>query len=268
MSSPVQVRQYMSSPVLGVEGRERLSHADEFMRHHNVSGVVVLDGGVGKGMLSRTDLLRAATRFCTRPYILELPAWSVAQLQTTPLIQIDADAPLSAAALMMVEEHVHRLAVQDGERLVGILSTKDMMRAVLEQRIGTPIAAFMSQPLITIHADDDLGGACAKLAEQDVSALVVCEGEHPVGMFTQVEALASRHLPPKTMVEEVMNQAMLALPITTPLFRAAGFAISTSARRVLAVEHHHARGFLSGIDFARALVAPDEDDRVASAKLH
>jgi hypothetical protein len=52
-----------------------------------------------------------------------------------------------------------------------------------------------------------------------------------------------------------MTQALLCLPARTPLFRAAGFALATRARRICATSERRVRGVVTGIDFARVIAA-------------
>jgi CBS domain-containing protein len=114
----------------------------------------------------------------------------------------------------------------------------------------------MSAPILAVETTTELGSAIERLSTAGVAGLVVLEDGRAVGLFTQVEALEARELPLFTPVEEAMTQSLVCLPVDTALFRAAGFTLATRARRVLAVEHHHVRGILTGLDFARALAAP------------
>ena len=49
-----------------------------------------------------------------------------------------------------------------------------------------------------------------------------------------------------------MSAAMLALPVDTPLHRAAAQAADLNVRRIVAMSGGKMEGILSGIDFARA----------------
>jgi CBS domain-containing protein len=266
-----RVAEYMSSPVITIDGSRSLTDADEEMRARGISALVVVDGARPSGLLSRTDLLRVATGD-NRPSVagprrLTLPAGRVSDLCTPFLVTVSPEDSVASAAREMVTRHIHRVPVRRGDELVGVLSTKDVMVAVREARIAAPISSWMSAPLLAVQATDSVASALERLTKGDVTALVVMEGTSTIGLFTQVEALAARQLPGETPVEEAMSQALLCLPQATPTFRAAGFAVSTVARRVLAVEHHHAVGFLSGIDFARAAAgSPPDDDALAAAQ--
>ena len=128
-----------------------------------------------------------------------------------------------------------------------------MLAAIRDKRLTLPISEIMVHPVFTIENTASVPTAIDRLGDAHVSGLVVVdEDESPIGVFTQVEALEARELPPETRIEDVMNYAMLCLDKRTPLFRAAGQAFATRARRVLAVHDRKVCGILTGIDFARA----------------
>jgi len=55
---------------------------------------------------------------------------AVRDVMTRDVLTVPPDLSLADAAARMIEHHVHRLPVVDGERLVGILSTFDLARVV------------------------------------------------------------------------------------------------------------------------------------------
>jgi len=167
---------------------------------------------------------------------------------------VSPQSTLIDAATQMVERRIHRVFVVDGDKMVGVVSTKDLMRAVMDAKVATPISELMTVPVVTVEANQPLAEAVATLSRARISGVAVMENGVPVGIFTQEEALAARDRPGKTPVDEAMSQALLCLPVSTPVFRAAGFTLSTRARRVLAVDHHHIQGVLTGLDFARCLL--------------
>jgi len=50
-------------------------------------------------------------------------------IMSSPLITIDASAPLEEAAKLMAQRHIKKLAVVEGDKVVGVLSTSDIVRA-------------------------------------------------------------------------------------------------------------------------------------------
>ena len=216
--------------------------------------VMDLDGRLA-GALSRSDLLRVG-----RPAggaagkILHLPDVPVHTVMSRPVVTVAPDDPLERAAVRMVACRVHRVFVTEGDQLVGVFSTRDAMGALARLRPQTPIAEFMSSPVLTVDASEPVSAVMSQRDAAGVSGVVVVEGEWPVGVFTDREALAVRDLPDSTRVEDVMSPALLCLKASTPLHRGAAQAAATRARRVLVVDGHHMVGMLTGMDFTRALL--------------
>ncbi|NIR37179.1 MAG: CBS domain-containing protein, partial [Actinobacteria bacterium] len=94
-----------------------------------ITGVgVVDDEGSLVGVLSRTDLLRAADAEPGETF--RVPAIPVYELMTPGPVTVEHDSPLDDAARRMLKRRIHRVFVQDGNETVGVLSTRDVMRAV------------------------------------------------------------------------------------------------------------------------------------------
>ncbi len=249
------VSSYMTAPVVDVSPDVELSVAEERMREHSVSSLAVCaaDGRL-LGMISRTDLvrvgrLRAALAGGDR--LLTLPRKRVRERMTPTVVIVERDASMREAATRMVSAHVHRLFIVDGGRPTGVLSVADVMRAIVDEGIAAPLSSCMSSPVLTVQASDSVGVALDRLVEAHVHGLVVTEGNWPIGIFTQVEALAAGKLDPAHPVEEVMSCAMLCLPVRTPLRRAAELALETNAQRILGVAAREMRGIATGLDLAR-----------------
>ena len=255
------VRQYMSSPVHTISIQDDVQEAERRMRELKISSLAVTAGRDEHlvGVVSRTDLL-ALGRFRAeeqgRGAALLLGHESIGELMHRSPLSVAPQDPLSAAARRMVEHDIHRVFVTEGGRLVGVLSSRDLLLPVAESRSEVPISAFMTAPVLTIDVSAPLSAAVDLLAEERVRGLVVVEREWPVGLFTQVEALSALHEAAATPVEEVMSSALLCLPKDTPLCRAAVHMAATRARRVVAVEGRQARGVLTSIDLARAGMSP------------
>lgn len=253
------VRFFMTSPVTWVRTTDPLAQAQRCLAERGISAVPVLDETERPvGVLSRFDLLRVGRmRARTRrgEVLLELPEQPVAKAMHAGIMLVGPGATVGEAAATLVQHHIHRVYVADGAQLVGVFSTRDVMAAVVAARVETPLADLMNSPVLSVQATDPISLATDRLAEAHVRGVVVLEGEWPVGMFTQTEALEARDMVPTTPVEQVMSYSMICLPPHTPLFRAAGLAAATRARRVLVVEHRGLRGILTGIDFARRVAS-------------
>lgn len=251
------VSDFMSAPVATIHPDLSLQDAERRLEEGSYSCLAVTDpDGHLIGVLSRTDILRIGrlrAAMGEEAQLLKLPHQVVRGRMTRDVITADPTTPLSAAAAAMVQHHIHRVFVVQNSRPVGVLSTRDLMRAIVEARVADPISRWMSSPVMTIAATSTVGEATDVLQESRVRGLVVEDQEWPVGVFTQSEALAASSRDPSVPVEEVMSCALLCLPTNMPVFRAAAFGLETRARRILATQARQLHGILSGLDMARVV---------------
>jgi len=258
--SPMSVSLLMNSPVVSVTPQTTLDAAHRILVERRISSVpVVTADGRAVGVLSDTDLLRVGRlepASLAGVRLLDLPADLVGQHMHEGITTVRADTPATTAAGLLAEQRIHRVFVEEEGRIIGVFSTEEVLVALREKRIGTPIEAFMTSPVETISMFAPLSEATARLDRAHVTGLgVIDEDEHPVGVFTKTEALWARNLPGNTEVEAVMSYAMLHQNAKTPVFRAAAHAYETRTRRVFVMDDRKLRGVLTGLDFARALAA-------------
>jgi CBS domain-containing protein len=101
-------------------------------------------------------------------------------------IGIEPERTIHDAAAVMEQTGVGALAVLDGEKLVGIVTDRDLVRRGLAQGLPTDarVDGIMSTPVITIDADADLHGAFALFRTHAIRRLAVVRGGQFVGMIT------------------------------------------------------------------------------------
>jgi CBS domain-containing protein len=254
------VRDFMSGTLVSARPETPLSDIQTIFAARDISAVPVLDDAGGlRGIVTSTDLLRVARvemAEARQPERVIVPARTAADAMRTAVVTIGDDAEVREAARLMVRHRIHRVVVTRNGRAIGILSARDAMRAVFFERLVAPLSSVMSAPVETIDIGDPIRAAVDRLAEINVHGLVVVDGEWPVGVFTQAEAIKARGLSPEvleTPVERVMSYETVCLDVATPLFRAAGHALQMRVRRILVVEKRHLRGVVSGFDLVRVM---------------
>jgi CBS domain-containing protein len=123
----------MSTDPIVVSADAPLAEAARILEKHHIHGLPVVDalGGL-VGVVSQTDMLRART---TQDLWQRWPGLKVRHLMTSPALTIAADAEVGEAAARMERERVHRLVVvdPDGRTPIGIISTTDLVHAMLEE---------------------------------------------------------------------------------------------------------------------------------------
>lgn len=258
------VAEYMNSPVITLNETDSVLAAQDKLAMLRISALAVVDRDGGLvGVISRTDLLRIGRRRPTqvdktekthkRRHALVLPNVPVRQVMTPSVEIIAASTTLAEAAKRMTRQNVHRLYISSDRRPEGVLSTKDLMQAVVDARVSLPVSELMNQAVVSVRASDPLSVAIDRIASAKQQGLVVVEEEWPVGVFTQEDALAAREAPPDEPIDQFMQPRVICVPVALPAFRAAEQAIAAHTRRVLAVDGSTVRGVVSGMDFARLI---------------
>ena len=100
------------------------------------------------------------------------------------------DASVREVARLMAQEDVGPIPVVDGDRLVGIVTDRDIvLRVIAEGRDpeSTTVGEIASSDIVTVSPDDELDRALQLLAQHQVRRLPVVENERLVGIVAQAD---------------------------------------------------------------------------------
>jgi predicted transcriptional regulator len=249
------VRTFMSKAPITIAPTTSLDEILQILQARGLSALPVVNpANVPIGIVARTDLIRLGLQNAvprgTSPS-LPLPVGTAADVMTKDPVIARADLSIRDAAQLMIRRGIHRVLVAEDQRLVGVLSTLDLATAVFEARITSPVSAWMTAPVVTVDAKQPIAAATDLLDRLHVTAVVVIEDGWPIGVFGQSEALAARDLPRDTPVDVVLDHAMICMPETCRIYRAAAQAAQLEVRRVIATRNHEIVGVVGGLDFAR-----------------
>jgi acetoin utilization protein AcuB len=92
---------------------------------------------------------------------------TVEEVMAKPVVTVGADEPLEKAALIMEEKKIGGLPVMEGDRLVGIITVTDVLRAFIEV-LGLRLGGLR----ITVDIPD-VPGALAQMAQAVPPANIV-----------------------------------------------------------------------------------------------
>lgn len=125
----------------------------------------------------------------------------VRDIMTAPVTSLSKDARLIDAALTLRRTGYRHLPIVDGERLVGLLSDRDLQR-LTPSRLGkitqeeynaifedTQLERVMTRNPITTAPDVHLREAAAILQEKKLGCLPVVEADRLVGIVTKGDLL-------------------------------------------------------------------------------
>lgn len=117
-----------------------------------------------------------------RRYDRDVP--QVAEIMARDVLGVDPGTMLVEAARRMHERRVGAVVVLEGARLVGILTERDVLRAVATGRVDGSVSDSMTRDPDTVDADEQAGQAAAVMIHGGFRHLPVVEGETVVGMIS------------------------------------------------------------------------------------
>ncbi len=119
----VRVCELMVKEVITIEAERTALESVRMMAEKEHESLVVLEHGRPAGMVTERDLVRRIVAEGQDPTRVR-----VSGVMSKPLITIDPDAQISAAARVMMESKVRRLPVIKDGKLVGMLTSTDYVR--------------------------------------------------------------------------------------------------------------------------------------------
>jgi CBS domain-containing protein len=122
IKSRILVKDVMTRNIISISPKSSITEAAKIMSEKDIGGVLVIDENKPIGMLTERDIVRRVVAQGLNPLNTK-----VEEAMSTPLFFIDANAEVSEAARIMATENIRRLPVMDNGKLVGILTTYDIL---------------------------------------------------------------------------------------------------------------------------------------------
>ncbi len=118
------VRDVMAKNVKTVKTDDTVHTAVKKMNKFDIGSVIVTASGRPVGIITETNIMRRIVE----PRMDPSTIWAK-DIMTAPLITTDPNADLTEAAKLMADNNINRLPVMEGDKLVGLLSSTDIVKA-------------------------------------------------------------------------------------------------------------------------------------------
>jgi CBS domain-containing protein len=226
LAATAGVEKVMTSPVVTIDADADLHAAFTLFRAPAVLRLAVVDGDEFVGMITVDDLLvdlAVDPSDLARPIAAEvfIPAgWADLSQPSTEsnapttvtdetgyldssdpvrlyvsddLIRIGADATLHQIAQRLAAEGVGALVVVDGDHVLGVISERDVVRAVAAAKDlnSTTAADIDARHVVTCTPDTTVHAAAALMMEHYVRHLLVEDRNGPIGMVSARDLLGA-----------------------------------------------------------------------------
>jgi CBS domain-containing protein len=123
-------------------------------------------------------------------------AKSVREAMTEDPRSIGSSASVVEAARLMREQHIGSLPITDEEKLVGMITDRDITTRVVAEAADlntTSVEDVYSRDLISVEPDNDLDEALQLMARHQVRRLPVVENGRLVGIVAQADIALSEN---------------------------------------------------------------------------
>lgn len=145
------------------------------------------------------------------------PSLKIKEVMTRDPIIITPDSTIGKALVIMRENGISRLPVVKNDKLVGLVTIRDIIDKVLQPRtrvtrgevagekirsLGYKVSDIMTKSVIQASPEEELSSAVKKMIENDVSCLVIVSHNRVAGIITWtdileiVASLEARERPP------------------------------------------------------------------------
>lgn len=119
------------------------------------------------------------------------PIPSISKYMTTTPRTAERSVTLAAAERLMTEAGIRHLPIVEGERLLGVLTQRDVRFAASLAGVDPDtqtVAGAMTEEPYSVTPDTPLDEVVATMAEHKYGSAIVVQNQHVVGVFTTVDA--------------------------------------------------------------------------------
>ncbi|WP_296795826.1 CBS domain-containing protein [uncultured Methanobrevibacter sp.] len=193
-ASRLHVSSVMVKDIISVPQSMRLAEVANIMLENGIGSVPVIDDGKMVGIVSKADFVTMAIdgeydNICTK------------EIMTKDVISVSPSERLIHARRVSIDAKVGRLPVIDDEELVGMITSKDLMRAFIDFRKKVPeryqksqikevlVEYFMSRNPLVVTKDHSISDVAKIMIETGYNGLPVVEDDKVIGIITQTDIL-------------------------------------------------------------------------------
>ncbi|GIU72898.1 MAG: hypothetical protein KatS3mg003_2377 [Candidatus Nitrosocaldaceae archaeon] len=126
------VHELMSKNVITIDDDKTAYDAAKIMAEKDIGTLVIVKDEKPIGIVTERDLVK---RICAKD--LKASEVIIKDIMSKPLVTIQPNMPIELAATLMAENRIRRLPVVKDEKLVGIITTADIIKD-LEGWIESP----------------------------------------------------------------------------------------------------------------------------------
>ncbi len=147
----MQVREIMRTDVKTADADDTFADVAKTMRLHGISSVVVLDGQMLSGIVTERDIVNLVAAGGDPHDVKVALGMTRRDLET-----VSPKTDIAEAAEHMAERNIRHLPVVDGDKVVGIISIRDLTRWAAEELSGGHEMPDIHRSTVALRAANEL----------------------------------------------------------------------------------------------------------------
>ena len=183
MKQVVTVDDIMIKSVKSIEIPGSRDEVLDLMQKERISAVPVVKEGTLLGIITRIDLLKHPTEE------------QIALLMTRDPVTITPDAPISEAARILLMTGLRRLPVVVKNKLVGIVTVADIVGAIGQMDISSPIKTYVKNNIVAVWEETPVNVVSEIIRLSKHDALPVLNNKSELtGIITITDLINMSHI--------------------------------------------------------------------------
>ena len=203
----VNLQTVMRSPVIAVSEETEIPEAANLMVINSLRRLVVVDGEHKViGIVTQTDIIKN----------LSIDSFisfkKVEQIMNRNIISVDENDRLLNAVSLMVKNRISCILVMKGKKPIGIITERDITKAIAEDTISDGVLEIMKSPMLTTHKDLNLFDATRLMDENKARSLTVVDHQGiAIGIITKSDIIKNLRADYITILKNMLRKKSNAL---------------------------------------------------------
>ena len=254
----------MTHEVVTIAPECTLYEAARIMGERHIGSLVVLKYDTPVGIITERDLLNVVSSGVDieKDWVGGYPSIrdvKVEKAMSCPITKICLGSLIKKASRVMIENKISRLAVCGLGKLVGIITSSDLIRSLPEvpetMKMWFEIDYFMAKRVITADRETLVDSVAKIMAKEQIGSVIITREGEPFGIFTERDLLTKYLAKDKSLVEEVgeaCSSPLITAPLGLSVPDAAIIMASKHIRRLPITRERKLVGILSAGDLIEA----------------
>jgi CBS domain-containing protein len=271
----------MSAPVHVISPSETVAHARHLMVKHHISRLLVMDGDVLTGIITKKDLayrLRQSEPAWRRRPIDSIP---VSVLAVPDPVVVAPETSIREISGIFIERGISSVPVSDGDTVIGIVTKSDLMKSALIRSLTCPISDMM-EDVATVSRYHSLDHVIDVMSERNDKVVVINNDNSIAGIITETNlaffddeqkitggvergVTVRRRKQPRgigrrgggllflapVIAEDIMTSPVITAPLDTPVNRAVSTMNRHQINSLVVLENGDIAGIIKRDDIIR-----------------